>query len=248
MQQSLGPTRATSPLGHKLAGASRRATAGSCRALATETVDALAAAPPGLFLDEEELLMTKISAEQRDALIAQAKLVLLKNFGASQPELLAESFKFVAPVVGPLSKEEFTTAFSSFDLMEALPDLKNQYHAFRVDPWDTSRVWFVARAQGTHTGYFAKSIPPSGKKLDSPPQACSLSFDSQLKCTQLTVGYVMDKQIGNTGGLGGVFGVLYAIGAPLPFPEAQPWSMSPQYWMFNQVGGLAQKLASFGKK
>lgn len=89
--------------------------------------------------------------------------------------------------------------------------------------------------------------PGPGKKLDSPPQACSLSFDAQLKCTQLTVGYVMDKQIGNTGGLGGVFGVLYAIGSPLPFPEAQPWSMSPQYWVFNKVGGLAQKLASLGK-
>ena len=26
------------------------------------------------------------------------------------------------------------------------------------------------------------------------------------ECTQMTVGYVMDKNIGNTGGLGGIFG------------------------------------------
>lgn len=158
MQQSMAPT-VPARVNHGSRGSRR---AGPCRALATETAAALAAAPPGTFIDEEELLLSKITGQQRDALINQAKLVLLKNFGATQPELLAESFQFVAPVVGPLSKQEFTTAFSSFDLFEAIPDLKNQYHAFRVDPWDTSRVWFVARAQGTHTGYFAKSIPPTG--------------------------------------------------------------------------------------
>ena len=42
-------------------------------------------------------------------------------------------------------------------------------------------------------------------------------FNSAGEATQLTVGYVMDRQLGNTGGLGGVFGILYAIGYGLPF-------------------------------
>jgi hypothetical protein len=39
-----------------------------------------------------------------------------------------------------------------------------------------------------------------------------MCFNDDGECTQLTVGYVMDKQLGNTGGLGGVYGILYAIG------------------------------------
>ena len=31
--------------------------------------------------------------------------------------------------------------------------------------------------------------------------------------------YVMDRDIGTTGGLGGLYGVLHAIGRGLPFPE-----------------------------
>ena len=40
---------------------------------------------------------------------------------------------------------------------------------------------------------------------------------------------MLDKETGNTGGLGGVFGLFYAIGRGLPFPEAQPWKASPIY-------------------
>jgi hypothetical protein len=31
-------------------------------------------------------------------------------------------------------------------------------------------------------------------------------------CPCLPLGYVMDKQLGNTGGLGGILGIFYAIG------------------------------------
>jgi hypothetical protein len=46
----------------------------------------------------------------------------------------------------------------------------------------------------------------------------------------------MDKRIGNTGGVGGIFGIFYAIGYGLPFPEAKPWKMSKRYRIFNTVG------------
>ena len=82
--------------------------------------------------------------------------------------------------------------------------------------------------------------------MEAPPQACSMLFNDRGECTQLTVGYVMDKQIGNTGGLGGV-GILYAIGYGLPFPEAQPWQKSVQYDLFQKVSGLTSELQKFVK-
>ena len=80
---------------------------------------ASASAPPGFFLDDEELLSRSTFPIAPDALIARCKACLLANFGASKPELLAPSFKFVAPVVGPLSKDAFVSAFNSFDVMQA---------------------------------------------------------------------------------------------------------------------------------
>jgi len=50
--------------------------------------------------------------------------------------------------------------------------------------------------------------------------------------------------VGNTGGLGGVFGPLYAVGHALPFPEARPYSPSIRYRLFNFFGSLAQKFTS----
>ena len=46
-----------------------------------------------------------------------------------------------------------------------------------------------------------------------------------------------------TGGLGGIFGPAYAIGKPLPFPEAKPWKPSKRYQLIQLVGRLATKLA-----
>ena len=40
-------------------------------------------------------------------------------------EYLAEDFQFVAPIIGPLDKEEFLRAFGSFKIKDAVPDLKD---------------------------------------------------------------------------------------------------------------------------
>ena len=73
----------------------------------------------------------------------------------------------------------------------------------------------------------------------------SFTFDEFGKVTKFTGGYVMDKTLGNTGGLGGVFGLFYGIGKPLPFPEAKPWKPSLQFRFFSFLGQLA---AYFSKK
>ena len=57
----------------------------------------------------------------------------------------------MAPIIGPLSKQEFVKAFGSFKLKEAVPDLADNSW-FQVDPLEPNRVWFFARATGTHTG------------------------------------------------------------------------------------------------
>ena len=60
--------------------------------------------------------------------------------------------------------------------------------------------------------------------------------------TQLTAGYVMDRAVGNTEGLGGVFGLLWAIGkSPFKFPEGRPWKPSLRYRLFMWFGALAAK-------
>jgi hypothetical protein len=69
-----------------------------------------------------------------------------------------------------------------------------------------------------------------------------MTFNEQGKITKITVGVVMDRTLGNTGGLGGVFGLFHAIGNALPFPEAQPgypWRISKRYRLFQWLGRLS---------
>lgn len=41
--------------------------------------------------------------------------------------------------------------------------------------------------------------------------------------------------VGNTGGMGGFFGVLWRIGKGFPFSEGQPYAPSTGYWLFAQA-------------
>jgi hypothetical protein len=103
------------------------------------------------FVDEEATAAANGAAEfpfSEAELIEMAKLVLLRNIGSNEPELLDESFEFVGPVVGPLRKEEFLKAFGSFDLTAAFPDARNGIHHMRVDPFMPNRVFFTAHFLG----------------------------------------------------------------------------------------------------
>lgn len=177
-------------------------------------------------IDLEATLAKSNFPIQPAALIEKAKAVLSSEFGTaggSDGSCLAEDFQFVAPIVGPLGKAEFRKAFGSFKIRDAIPDLADNSW-FHVDPLEPNRVWFFSRPTGTHTGplnFGGTVLPATGRKIASCPQAQSMLFDEQGKCYTLTVGYCMDKRIGNTEGLGGVFGILKAVGKALPFPEGQ---------------------------
>ena len=158
--------------------------------------------------------------------------------------LLADDFQFVAPIVGPLSREEFLNAFGSFKVKDAFPDLQDNSW-FQVDPLEPNRVWFISRAVGTHSGTltFGRPIAPTGRTVRSPPQAQSMLFDESGKVYTLTVGYCMDKRVGNTEGLGGVFALLKGIGHALPFPEAQRlYTPSLRFEAFERIAKAAENL------
>jgi len=195
-------------------------------------------------VDEAALLAKNEFPLKPEELIEKAQTFLAYNSGCDKPELIAEDFEFVGPVVGPLPKAGFIKALKGFDLGVSFPDLTAEMHHFRVDPFEPSRVWMTARGYGTNTqdGTSPLLKKATGKKYVNPPQACSLRFNPDGKVNQYTIGYVMDRRIGNTGGLGGIYGMLYAIGKPLPFPEAQPWKMSWKYKAFQWFGRTMQKL------
>ena len=124
----------------------------------------------------------------------------------------------------------------------AFPGLKAQYYDFRVDPIEPNRVWYTSRGYGQNTGKFGP-LEPNGRFIQQPPQTGSMSFNEHGQAIEATNGYVMDRRVGNTGGLGGLYGVLYAIGKPLPFPEAQPWKMSKRYKLFQAIGNFMSRIA-----
>ncbi|KAK3245025.1 hypothetical protein CYMTET_45385 [Cymbomonas tetramitiformis] len=166
-----------------------------------------------------------------DKLMELSKELIETRFGTTKPELLADEFEFRFPIV-ELNKERFVEAFSSFKLDDAFPDMINDYYGFRMDPYIPGRIWFDTQGKGTHTGRFGgpfSYIAPTQKMVILPPQVLSFTFNEAGRLTYFTGGYVVDRRLGNTGGLGGVFGIMHAIGKTLPFPEARPFSLSYRY-------------------
>lgn len=196
------------------------------------------------IIDEAAMLAGSDFPIKPEQLIQLAKVYLAYGQGVEKPELLAEDFEFAGPVVGPLGKEQYLKAVGGFDFKSAFPDSNPEFHHFRVDPFEPNRVWMTARGFGTNTEAGSNPLfsTATGKKYVNPPQACSLRFNADGLVDQYTIGYVMDRRIGNTGGLGGIYGILYAIGKPLPFPEARPWKMSLRYKLFQKLGNFLQSL------
>mmetsp|Transcript_28196 Transcript_28196/g.38782 ORF Transcript_28196/g.38782 Transcript_28196/m.38782 type:complete len:261 (+) Transcript_28196:14-796(+) len=227
----------------------RRTTKLSTSTLLTdlEKYDSVKEVPGGVFVDEEDLLSKSDFAIKPPDLIRLSKRLLVNEVGMLNEDLLADNFEFCAPFVGPLKKEEYLGALRNFQLLKAFPDMNNQFHFMRVDPFQPNRVWWHTRAKATHSAPLMGKAP-TNKKLELPPQANSFIFNSEGKLQEITIGYVLDRRIGNTGGLGGAFGYLYGVGTPLPFPECQPYKKSWQFSLFSFVGALAQKIAKWFQK
>lgn len=193
-------------------------------------------------LDTDAMLKQSAFPIKPQALIERAKEVIDKDVGLGRPEDLADDFTFQFPVVGPLSKDEYIKAVSGFKLTDAFPDFIPAAHNFYVDPYEPNRVWYFTRFIATNSG---DAPPPfgkaTGKRVECPPQAVSLTFNEDGQVTLYTGGYVMDKLQGNSGGMGGIFGPLYAVGKGFPFREAKPWKPSLGYRFFTFVGRLVSR-------
>ena len=84
---------------------------------------------------------------------------------------------------------------------------------------------------------------PTNKSVVLPPQMYSFKFNADGKIRELTVGYSVDRRQGTTGGLGGMFGVLYGIGQGLPFPEGKPYQLSRRFRLFTKIGNIVSGLS-----
>lgn len=191
-------------------------------------------------LDTSKMLAQSNFKIKPSALIARCKEVIDRQIGLDNADDLAEDFIFQFPVIGPLSKDAYIKAVSGFGIKTMFPDLNTGHHDFRVDPFSPNRVWYTVSFVGTHLGP-SPFGEPTGKSVVCPPQVNSLTFNEQGKVTKYTGGYVVDREMGNSGGMGGLFGPLYAIGRGFPFPEAKPYSKSWQFKVFSTVGNIASK-------
>ena len=204
-----------------------------------EELEAIESSPIFLSSNEDAGLLSS------EDFINIAKRFLVKSKGiGGDAELLSDSFVFEAPVVGPFGKQQFVDAIGNVDFDLGFPDWKGEFYNFQVDVFEPNKVWYMAKGEGTNTGPFpTKDLPATYKKVINPPQICSLTIDPNTGLiTKYTIGYVADRSVGNTGGLGGLYGILYAIGRPLPFPEALPWKPSLPYMAFQRIGSLLSKL------
>jgi len=175
------------------------------------------------------------------ALVQKAKDVVAADFGVHNPDLLADDFSITLPVVGPLPKAAFLQAFKGFDIKSAL-SLQERCFGFTADPVQPGRIWFFSRGKATFSKRFLR-FEPTGETFLLTPQVSSLIFNRDGKVSSATAGYPVDRLVGDCGGLGGAFGIVYAI-APgfLPFPEAQPMKRSWQFKLFSAVGATAAAL------
>lgn len=207
----------------------------------------LAALPGAIFerdypeiIDEEAMLARRSFPIPAEELIRRAKYFFNLTAANWPMEAFSDDFTFEGPVVGPLNRGQLLEALKGFDFIGAFPDHNTHFHHFRVDLFEENRVWVTARGIGTNTGKLLGG-KPSKKQVITPPQTLSLKFNEKGQIRKMTVGYVMDRSVGNTGGLGGIFGFLYAAGKPLPFPEGNPWRMSKRYRFFNFLNRMMSR-------
>jgi hypothetical protein len=179
-------------------------------------------------------------------LIQRAKEVLAPEIGIGTKdggECLADNFQFCAAVVGPLGKVAYLNALQTFRLEDSF-DIHQNMFGFMVSPIQLNRVYWFSHANATMIADFAGAkVENVLEPLVFPPQCFHMDFDAAGKVTEFGF-YTVDRQYGNTGGLGGAFGFFYGVGKPLPIREGRPFQPSFKFRLLQWVGKLGEKLKS----
>jgi hypothetical protein len=165
------------------------------------------------------------SASRSEQLLAKAEEFTKTGNGFYCPpdaSLLSEEFVFRGPVVGPLNKKDYLhTLGECFQIYKAFPDISANAWGFSIDPENPNKVWFMVRMTGTMENDWQlaanlPAIPANGKLVKGPPETHSILYDDEMKVKCLTVGYVADRNEGNTNGSCAAFGLMEGIGYKLP--------------------------------
>lgn len=156
----------------------------------------------------------------QEGLVRQAKKLLATDFGLQDPTLLDDDFVAISAYEDTaLAKTEFLVAGNFFDVRTAFPDLDYRAYDFRVDVNDENCLRMTCRTTGTMRGPLqlrGEILEPTGNFMKCPPECVSMFFDKdsgKLK-KLLYPGFIMDRQIGNTGGTTGVLAAATIGGKP----------------------------------
>jgi hypothetical protein len=152
---------------------------------------------------------------------------------------LAEDFEFIAAVVGPIPRTGYLDALTNFNLASSFT-IQSNYFGMSVDPLQPNRVWFMNRVRGRHDRGAFMGAPPTNQEIVYPPQTLHLDFNENGDVTEFGF-YTSDRRQGTTGGLGGAFGFMHAVGKPLPIPECQPYKPSKRFRLLQFIGKTAEK-------
>ena len=169
----------------------------------------------------------KSSPFPESVMFSLAKRIIDTYYGVDEPSLLTADFQFSGPLVGPLTKDQHVRQSTAASVKAALPDLSLDAYNFEIDAYDPQRVWLILKSSGTQTKALVqgdrvvKEAPEVPARYESSPEAVSVSINEKGLCYRVTTGYILDKEIGNTKGLGGSLGLLEAIGAGRSFLETR---------------------------
>ncbi|CAM9583619.1 unnamed protein product [Chrysoparadoxa australica] len=149
-------------------------------------------------------------------LLGAARQIIDKDMGLAQPDLLSSDFRLVQAFRPCLNKQKYLSEYGAYGIREAFPDLFWNGHDIRVDKSNPSKVWATIRVAGTHRGalkFEGKDIlPADSTRINGAPECLALEFDEDGLCTKLTSGFCLDRSTGNTGPVGGIWGLLEGVG------------------------------------
>lgn len=156
-------------------------------------------------------------------------------------ECLTEDVVFRAAVVELQGKERYLQAVKNLNFTSFF-DIDATIFGWHVDPLLPNRVYYNSHTSAKHAKKDFFGVKPEGKELVLPPQLYHMDFTPEGKVKEFGF-YTVDRNHGNTGGLGGAYGYFYGLGRPLPYPECQPYRKSFRRRLFDGFIRIAEAVS-----